>query len=132
MSELYRIPRTGKDEPRADVIFVHGLGGDPFTTWQHSSKREDSWPYWLAEEVPEVQVYCLEYEAAPAKWLGPSLPLVERAQNILALLLGKGIGKRPIVFICHSLGGLVIKQMLRKTQDESIEDWRRLAEQIRP
>jgi hypothetical protein len=114
------------------VIFVHGLGGDPFATWWHDSDRpKESWPFWLAEEMPEVQAHCLEYEAAPANWLGPSLPLVERAQNVLAVLLGMGIGKRPIVFICHSLGGLVIKQMLRKTQDENIEAWHQLAKQIK-
>jgi pimeloyl-ACP methyl ester carboxylesterase len=132
MSDLHQIPRNGTGEPRADVIFVHGLGGDPFATWWHDSgSPKNSWPFWLAEEVPEVQVHCLEYEAAPATWLGPSLPLVERAQNILAVILGKGIGKRPIVFVCHSLGGLVIKQMLRKAQDENIDAWRQLAGQIK-
>jgi pimeloyl-ACP methyl ester carboxylesterase len=132
MSDLHQIPRSGDGEPQADVIFVHGLGGDPFATWWHDSENpKDSWPFWLAEALPEVQVHCLAYEAAPTDWFGASLPLVERAQNILAVLLGKGIGKRPIVFVCHSLGGLVIKQMLRKTQDENIEAWSRLAEKIK-
>jgi pimeloyl-ACP methyl ester carboxylesterase len=132
MSELHLIPRTGKDEPRADVIFVHGLGGDPFSTWWHDPDQlKDSWPFWLAEEVPEVQVHSLEYEASPSKWLGPAMPLTDRATNVLTVLETHGIGRRPIVFICHSLGGLLAKQMLRDAEDTSVEGWRAIAAQTK-
>ena len=132
MSDLHSIPRTHEGESCADVIFVHGLGGDPFATWWHDPYHPgDSWPFWLAEAVPEVQVHCLEYEAAPAHWLGRSMPLVERAQNVFAVLLGKGLGKRPVVFVCHSMGGLIVKQMLRKAEDEGIDAWRAIVAQTK-
>ena len=132
MSDLHSIPRTHEGESCADVIFVHGLGGDPFATWWHDPYHPgDSWPFWLAEAVPEVQVHCLEYEAAPAHWLGRSMPLVERAQNVFAVLLRKGIGKRPVVFVCHSMGGLIVKQMLRKAEDEGIDAWRAIVAQTK-
>lgn len=41
------------------------------------------------------------------------MPLKDRALNLLALLEGYGIGNLPIVFVTHSLGGLVTKQMLQ-------------------
>jgi hypothetical protein len=60
MSELHRIS-AGGGTPGADVIFVHGLDGGPFETWQHKPKRQtDCWPYWLASDAPQVSVHTLE------------------------------------------------------------------------
>lgn len=42
-----------------------------------------------------------------------SLPIFDRATNLLDALQAYGIGRRPLVLVGHSLGGLVIKQMIR-------------------
>lgn len=114
------------DNPQANVVFVHGLGGHWQATWAHDARRpEDSWPYWLAREFPCVRVWSLEYEAAATRWArvvrwfggrsrhqhGGS-PLTERGQEALGVLRSHGLHKRPLILIGHSLGGLVIKAML--------------------
>lgn len=45
------------------------------------------------------------------------MPLPIRAGQVLDLMVQKGLGARPILFICHSLGGLLVKQILRKAND---------------
>jgi protein SERAC1 len=102
MSDLHPIPRTGTGEAKADVIFVHGLGGDPFATWRYDSENpEDSWPFWLAEELPGVQVHCLAYPADWTHWFGgEAMPLFDRAKSVLNLMAAETLGRRPIAFIC--------------------------------
>jgi hypothetical protein len=106
---------------RADVVFIHGLHGDAFETWCHDPRRlRDSWPYWLAADpaLGSVGIWSLGYAAASSKWRGSALPLSGIAQTAIHSLEGK-IGGRPLVFIVHSLGGLVVKKMVRRAWDYS-------------
>ena len=106
MSQIIKIADwTG--ETRANAVFVHGLGGHAYDTWQRWSIDESFWPLWLAEDVKGLTVYTLSYAAPPSNWLGTAMPLQDRAVNVLECLLGEpGLRRHPITFICHSLGGL--------------------------
>jgi AAA-like domain/TIR domain len=131
LSELHAISEL-RSAAVADLIFVHGLGGDPFSTWWHDADRpKDSWPFWLAEDFPQVAVHCLAYDASPSKWLGSSMPLVDRATNLLTLFEARAIGERPLFFVCHSLGGLVTKQAVRSALDLGERAWREIAKNTR-
>jgi pimeloyl-ACP methyl ester carboxylesterase len=113
--KLHRIFNCDEGKQVGDVIFVHGLGGDAFDTWKHKSNSTNgsSWLYWLGKELIDVAIWSLGYDAAPVGWMGGTMPLVDRANNILELLQQQGIGSRPVLFIAHSLGGLLVKQMLQ-------------------
>jgi hypothetical protein len=41
----------------------------------------------------------------------------DRALNAIALLEAQGLGKNPTILICHSLGGLLAKQIIRQCVD---------------
>jgi hypothetical protein len=109
---LHLISPTQKDTSY-DVVFVHGLGGDAFKTWKPET-QDVSWLYWLDADLPGARILSIEYESAPSLWLGQeTMPIYDRANNLLALLEAKHIGERPIVFITHSLGGLIVKRILQ-------------------
>lgn len=124
---------TGCDKPdrTADVIFVHGLDGDALSTWRAEGKQENFWPRWLGDDFPDVGVWSLGYAVSSSAWKGNSMPLADRATNTLDQLELDGIGHRPVIFICHSLGGLLVKQMLRHANDFGNPDYQRIADQTR-
>jgi pimeloyl-ACP methyl ester carboxylesterase len=111
--------------PRANVVFVHGLMGDAYVTWSRSGSIPPPdptfWPAWLSTDIPGLQVFTVSYDAPASNWLGTSMALQDRAVNVLQVLFGEeGLRKYPTFFVCHSLGGLLIKQilLLLKEQEE--------------
>tara|TARA_R110000868_G_scaffold15219_3_gene69557 strand:- start:3662 stop:4639 length:978 start_codon:yes stop_codon:yes gene_type:complete len=55
----------------------------------------------------------------------------ERANNLLEHLASNSVGNRPIVFITHSLGGILTKEMLRIASGSADAGWRKVADQTR-
>jgi len=105
------ISRGPRSAALVDVVFLHGIEGDPIKTW--TNEKGGFWPAWLAEESEELAVWSVGYEASASKWTGTAMPLFDRAHNILAQLKAAGIGDRPICWVTHSMGGVLVKQMLR-------------------
>ena len=119
MSRLLKL--TGAvAHPSASVIFFHGLGGDPRDTWQRESDPGSFWPLWLAEDIPGLAIYSVDYEAPVSSWRGAGMHPSDRAKNLLArLLVERDLQEGPLILIGHSLGGLVIKHLLRTAESES-------------
>lgn len=115
----------------ADIIFIHGITGDPIATWTSAGSTEPEgsfWPKWLAIDFPHLNFYTLGYPASIfAQWAKKEMSLYERAKSTLELLAGFGFGSRPLVFICHSLGGLLAKQLLRTAKESPDQGWQLIA-----
>lgn len=131
MDGLHKIRGCDNADRVADVIFVHGLGGDARTTWHPKDQPEAFWPAWLGEDIATVGIWSLGYAVNASAWKGHTMPLTDRATNVLDLLDLDGIGHRPIVFVCHSLGGLLVKQMLRSASDFGNPAWKAIATQTK-
>jgi pimeloyl-ACP methyl ester carboxylesterase len=102
-----------------DVILLHGLSGDCFATWTHDNG--EFWPQWLAEDYPLINVYSAGYDSQfTAKLLkGGGAGLIDIATMVLDRLMSRKTKSKPIVFVTHSLGGLVVKQLLRRSSESS-------------
>ncbi|XP_073396493.1 uncharacterized protein [Physcomitrium patens] len=137
--------REDDGEPVLDVVFVHGLMGGPYRTWhiaenkssttsglvekidEDAGKAGTSWPEdWLTEDLPDCRLLTVKYKTNLTQWSGATLPLQEVSSMLLDKLVAAGVGKRPVVFISHSMGGLVVKQLLvQASQDDKRHDEKR-------
>lgn len=136
-----------------DVVFVHGLWGGVFFTWRqqdpHNMRGEPvdqvseetysyCWPRdWLAEDSTNVRVLACDFDSYISQW-GPTCPtqnfqrsLEERSEDLLDKLREAGVGTRPVIFVGHSMGGLIIKKMLVSAQNSGELALRRLAEKTK-
>ncbi len=119
-----------KTTAKLDVIFIHGITGDAIETWSNS--KAAFWPSWLLEELPEICVYTAGYPSSLfEKWAKKEMDLHARASSLLEHMVSAGIGKRPIVFVCHSLGGIIVKEMFRAAVESQDEDWIALSAQLK-
>lgn len=95
-----------------DVVFVHGLGSSAEGAWQNANS--DLWPLWIRQVLPLARVTFLNYPAPVFFYKDSSrVSIRERARNLADFLPINGIGNRQTVFVCHSLGGLLVKEILR-------------------
>uniref|UniRef100_A0AAX7U850 Protein SERAC1 n=1 Tax=Astatotilapia calliptera TaxID=8154 RepID=A0AAX7U850_ASTCA len=127
-------PQTRSNQPiKADVLFIHGILGAAFKTWrqkdrnaleeEEAAKREDDytecWPKsWLAADCPNLRVLSVEYDSHLSDWMAQCpaenqrMSLAYRSQELLKKLKLAGVGERPVVWVAHSMGGLLVKKML--------------------
>lgn len=127
MSTL-KLVRRSMGAKRADVIFIHGLKGNATTCWTASNNVY--WPVLLFKHFPTIDVWVYDYEADASTWHGGHAMFIEdRAINLLKMLSAKGIGSNKLIFVSHSYGGLLVKQLLlQATYEEANEAIRNILE----
>jgi hypothetical protein len=111
-----------------DIVFVHGLGGHPFQTWARAQQREDFWPGWLSDELAGINFWTAGYDSGLFGSIlkGRGGTIQQHASSIVDLLITREVGKKRLGFVTHSLGGLVVKQMLRQCHDSANHDCKQL------
>ncbi|CAF1295482.1 unnamed protein product, partial [Didymodactylos carnosus] len=96
------------------------------------SQQEHSlcWPKdWLGKDLPSknVRIVAVDYESTVSEWQMRSLPreiirrsMKDKAQEIAEQLKQAGVGKRPIIWVAHSMGGLITKYVIGNEQNEEL------------
>lgn len=98
-----------------DIVAVHGLGGDALKTWT-DAKTKKLWLHdFLPADIEGTRVMSFRYNA-DAAFGNTTANVSDCASDLLGSLAAhrQDVDEtaRPIVFIAHSLGGIVVKQAL--------------------
>ncbi|KAM7208213.1 putative WD40 domain containing protein [Naviculisporaceae sp. PSN 640] len=122
---LILVHGTGNSE--ADIIFVHGLGGSCRKTWSRNRDPDIFWPAWIRHEegLSKFRAFTFGYNAN-FRDSDTRLSILDFSKSLLVHMKAFGtdnssaIGLRPIVFVTHSMGGLVVKKalMMGKSHDQ--------------
>ncbi|KAL8792427.1 MAG: hypothetical protein Q9195_004960 [Heterodermia aff. obscurata] len=113
--------KSPADEPTVDIVAVPGLGANPEWTWK--SKNKVNWlqdSNMLPRTVTTARIMVFGYES---QWFGKGAikqrlsTVANQLVQALFFLRAKG-SKRPIVFVCHCLGGIIVEQALLSAQQQ--------------
>lgn len=108
----------------AAVVFVHGILTKPQNAW---GKTKVYWPDLLCAEpsLSNVGVYVLSYRSDP---FSKNYNVGYAVDFLYSNLRLDGVLKlRSLVFVCHSMGGIVVRQFLVKRQLELVRKKTRIA-----
>ncbi|CAG2100556.1 unnamed protein product [Medioppia subpectinata] len=118
-----------KIDKNVDIVLVHGLLGGTFKTWRQNDTEKDvkgatnsytrCWPQkWLASDIPDIRLLAVNYQTYISNWSiecqdnKSIFTLKQRSAQLLKDLASSRVGEKPIIWISHSMGGLIVKQML--------------------
>ncbi|KAI2895659.1 hypothetical protein CBS76997_5861 [Aspergillus niger] len=113
------------DDGTIDIVFIHGLTGDREATWTAEGATEP-WPKSLLPSIlPTARILTFGYDAFVVDWRRPVSEnfIGNHAWNLLTSLSSyrdnDDTNERPVIFVCHSLGGLVCKDALFQSRQRS-------------
>lgn len=102
----------------SSIVAVHGLGEDSVDAWTDPTTGIN----WLRDFVPKhiqgARVLAYGYDASASSFFGTGAAVnIQRiaeclVQELYANRKLEGMRKRPIVFVCHGLGGVLVKKSL--------------------
>ncbi|KAF2726427.1 putative ribonuclease p/mrp subunit [Polyplosphaeria fusca] len=130
MSESHGLtdPLFDSPEAKVDIVFLHGLGGDRTRTWTwEGDGRKLFWPKdLLPQACPTARILSFGYNTDFAhffpfygpKFIAEQLTIDDHSTALFQSLIGfreeTKTADRPVIFVCHSLGGLVCANALSR------------------
>lgn len=124
--EVYSVSK--KPESPVDIVFVHGLMGSAPDTWACDAQPTSLWPKWLSELG---DIWIVDYPADLFWWSNTGMAIPERARSVVDALVNYGLGSKPLIWVTHSLGGLLVKSMLRAAHELNNPNWEPVVRQTR-
>ncbi|KAG7293860.1 hypothetical protein NEMBOFW57_003920 [Staphylotrichum longicolle] len=124
LTAVYRHPQA-----KADIVLVHGLNGAPEKTWKAPNGvywPTDLLPASLKEQHANVLVYGYNADVYGGFWerpvKNPSDNFIHHhAQTLVTTLTlyrkSEGTERNPIIWVAHSLGGILTKRALLYSND---------------
>jgi len=103
---------------RRVMVFVHGVLGDSTSTWTNTTANT-YWPRLISEDkdYDGVDLFVVDY---PSPKTGVSLGIDELAESLRLTLDANAVTSYPeLIFVSHSMGGLVTRAYLMKYRESA-------------
>jgi len=101
---------------QALVIFIHGLGGSRYGTWQN-------FPAYLYQDCPGVDVGLYAYRTAWRRLRpGKSIDLDDEGVVLAGILRDSTAGYRKVILVAHSMGGILSKVAVKNLIEHNDRD----------
>ncbi|KAI1828105.1 hypothetical protein F4861DRAFT_529005 [Xylaria intraflava] len=120
-----------------DIILIHGLTGHSEKTWT-ANGAATPWPQTLLPRtIPNARVLTFGYDAYITDWrdMVSEDRIRKHSMNLLTAIAtyraNDNTAYRPIVFVCHGLGGLVCQAALQRASTNIEEHLRQIQGLIR-
>lgn len=103
------------EQPVVDIVAVHGLNGHRDETWTAANGT-----HWLRDllpkDIPNARIFCWGYDANTHGKRVSHQFLHDHAEQLVSDLCLRrkrtNTTKQPIIFVAHSLGGIIVKGAL--------------------
>ena len=108
------------------------MDGHPLETWRGKvdGSAAGPGPIWvrdfLKERWPNARIFTWEYNTGRAFWDNCIASIWDIGEALLSRLEDERRrlpSQRPILFICHSLGGIILKAALVKAREKNRYEW---------
>lgn len=115
----YLEPVVNPNRPDIDIVFVHGLNPRGIESHSRQTWTDDGGTFWpeslLPQEVPTARILLFAYNSSILS-NASSAHVASHARTLCDRLINRRREAqevhRPLLFIAHSLGGLLVKQAL--------------------
>lgn len=130
---------AGSHHRDLQVVFLHGLGGDPHWTWSVArtwgrNRDQVDLREMLCKDFKRIGVWTFGYPTSISKiteWFrGPTKDLEKQGTELLNELLSPHLQRKAIAFVCHSMGGLVLKECLSQALNSDETQKKTLIENV--
>ncbi|XXH00550.1 hypothetical protein Hte_006898 [Hypoxylon texense] len=119
------VEKPSELEGGIDIVAIHGLNGHYIETWSAQVPGSDQRYNWLEaalpDAIPNARIMSFGYDSAV--FSQSVADINDYAQQLLVGLLVKrhtaAERARPILFLCHSLGGIVFKKALIQAHEHN-------------
>ncbi|KAI0433014.1 NACHT and WD domain protein [Xylaria sp. FL1042] len=120
---------TPENGHKADIVFIHGLGGTSRLTWSKNKNPKLFWPLTFLPLEPDLclaRILTFGYNTNFLKSGNLSTSVLDFAKGLLFdLKYAKdeskndlNMGEVPLIFVVHSMGGLIVKEAYMQGQND--------------
>ncbi|KAJ8737369.1 hypothetical protein PYW07_000640 [Mythimna separata] len=133
---LHDIPIEAKRDPESSKIFTANHKRQALT-----QEEEDKcnytvcWPKdWLPKDVCNLRILGVNYWSSLSEWLErcpmQTADIATRASELVPALIDAGVAcnNTPVVWLAHSMGGLIVKQVLVEASQSDKQDLKKIAD----